>query len=163
MVMNKTRTVFVLLSVWLLCGCAAMTEHRVGRSGDQLTACPAWPRCVSSFESSERHGIAALELIAEPQRAWAAARLAVAKLPRTQIVEEQDDYLRAEIRSPWYFYTDDLELLLDADQQQIHVRSTGRIGYYDFEVNRERVEALRHALCMAGQVRCKADESLSAR
>lgn len=78
-------------------------------------------------------------------------------MARTRIVEEQADYLRAEITSPWHFYTDDLELLLRPHQKQIAVRSTGRIGYYDFEVNRDRVEALRTALCQASMVACRDD------
>lgn len=140
----------------LLVGCGAFTEHRVGRVDDHLSACPAWPRCVSSFETSARHGIEPLALTAPPARAWAAARLAVASLPRTRIVEEQADYLRAEIVSPWHFYTDDLELLLRPEQNEIAVRSTGRIGYYDFQVNRDRVEALRLTLCQASMVACAA-------
>lgn len=154
--MNKTVWTIVL-SCLLLTSCGAFTEHRVGRFDDRLSACPAWPRCVSSFEDSERHGIAPLTLTAEPDRAWAAARLAVARMPRTRIVDEQADYLRAEVTSPWHFYTDDLELLLRADQQEIAIRSTGRIGYYDFEVNRDRVEALRTALCQASMVACAND------
>lgn len=154
--MNKTVWTTVL-SCLLLTGCGAFTEHRVGRVDDRLSACPAWPRCVSSFEDSERHGIAPLTLTAEPDRAWAAARLAVARMPRTRIVDEQADYLRAEVTSPWHFYTDDLELLLRANQQEIAIRSTGRIGYYDFEVNRDRVEALRTALCQASMVACAND------
>lgn len=154
--MNKTVWMSLISSLWLS-GCGAFTEHRVGRIDDRLSACPAWPRCVSSFETSERHGIAPLALTAEPVRAWAAARLAVAKMPRTRIVDEQADYLRAEITSPWHFYTDDLELLLQPKQRQIAVRSTGRIGYYDFEVNRDRVEALRASLCQASMVTCATD------
>lgn len=150
----KKAAFFAFVST-LLAGCGAFTEHRVGRIQDRLTACPAWPRCVSSFENSQRHGIAPLALTAEAARAWSAARLAVASMERTRIVDEQADYLRAEITSPWHFYTDDLELLLRVEQKEIAVRSTGRIGYYDFEVNRDRVEALRAALCQASMVACR--------
>lgn len=60
--MNKAA--WITLASGLLAGCGAFTEHRVGRIQDRLTACPAWPRCVSSFEDTERHGIAPLALTA---------------------------------------------------------------------------------------------------
>ena len=129
-----------------LVGCGAMTEHRVGMVDGQLTDCPQWPRCVSSQESNPDKQVAPFQLHMESDRAWDETRDVVRDMERTRIVEERAEYLRAEVVSPWRFYTDDLELLLHAGEGVMHVRSTGRIGYYDFNVNRNRVEALRRKL-----------------
>ena len=40
-------------------------------------------------------------------------------------------------------YRDDVELLYTPDKNRVDVRSASKIGYYDFGVNRERIEALR--------------------
>jgi uncharacterized protein (DUF1499 family) len=65
--------------------------------------------------------------------------------PRTSIVKEEGDYLHAEARSFLFRFVDDVEFLLDADQQVIHVRSASRIGYSDLGVNRRRIERIRSA------------------
>jgi len=43
-------------------------------------------------------------------------------------------------------FVDDIEFLLDTANQQVQVRSASRLGYRDFDVNRERVEAIRAAV-----------------
>lgn len=40
-------------------------------------------------------------------------------------------------------YVDDVEFLLDPARSRIDVRSSSRIGYYDFQINRERIEDIR--------------------
>lgn len=135
----------VLVVILSLTGCAAFTERSTGVEQGLLTDCPSWPRCVSSAENAERQ-VEPLRIVGDVQFAWQAARSAVSSMTRTTIVAEQSDYLHAEIKSPWNFYTDDLELLLQPEQRQIAIRSSGRIGYYDFNVNRDRVEMLRAAL-----------------
>lgn len=143
---DQWRTALFTFLALALSGCGAMTEHRVGVVEGELTECPQWPRCVSSQAADSEKQIAPFQLRMEAEPAWAETRQVVQDMTRTTIVEETEDYLRAEITSPWRFYTDDLELLLYPGEGVMHVRSTGRIGYYDFNVNRDRVEALREAL-----------------
>ena len=45
-------------------------------------------------------------------------------------------------------YTDDVELWFCNEPGKVEVRSSSRVGYYDFNVNRERVERLRQALAV---------------
>ncbi|MDI9554865.1 MAG: DUF1499 domain-containing protein, partial [Pseudomonadota bacterium] len=40
-------------------------------------------------------------------------------------------------------FVDDVEFLFDDAAKLIHVRSASRVGVYDFEVNRNRVEDIR--------------------
>jgi uncharacterized protein (DUF1499 family) len=83
---------------------------------------------------------------------WDDAIATLAAMPRTRIVARDKRYVYAEVTSPWGVYTDNLEMLLDPGSGRVDVRSSARLGYYDFEVNRERVEALREALAAKGLI-----------
>jgi uncharacterized protein (DUF1499 family) len=78
-----------------------------------------------------------------PATAMRTLQTLIAALPGATIVEARDDYLRAEFRSRWMGYVDDLELVPDASAGVVHVRSASRLGRRDLGVNRARVEALR--------------------
>lgn len=108
-----------------------------------LKPCPGSPNCVSSLAEGEGHAVAPLPFSGPPSAAWEKLRKALSSMPRTTIVMQTDDYLRAEAVSRLWRFVDDIECVLDAEKQVIHVRSASRIGYSDFGVNRKRVEALR--------------------
>ena len=93
-----------------------------------------------------RHRVAAFEIVVSPGDAWRIAREIVKESPRTLIVEETDEYLRAECRSALFRFVDDLELQLRPNEGIIAVRSASRVGYSDLGANRRRVEALRAML-----------------
>jgi uncharacterized protein (DUF1499 family) len=118
-----------------------------------MAPCPESPNCVSSEAADAAHAVAPFELAAAPERAWAAAREAVAELPRTRIAEERPGYLRAVCRSRLLRFADDLELELRTDPDRIAVRSASRVGYSDLGVNRRRVESLRARLRERGVLR----------
>ena len=78
------------------------------------------------------------------------AKVAMAKLSAVvkamdgaTVVTMEDGYLYAEFKSKTMRYTDDFEARLDAAANVIHVRSASRLGKRDFDVNRQRVEAIR--------------------
>jgi len=60
-----------------------------------------------------------------------------------RITEEKAGYLHAEFRSALFGFVDHVELRLDEAANRIDVRSASRTGYYDFGVNRRRVEEIR--------------------
>ena len=61
-----------------------------------------------------------------------------------------ENHIRAEIYSRVFNFIDDLDLIIDHQQGLIHIRSAARTGYYDFGVNRRRIEKLRIRLQQAG-------------
>lgn len=73
------------------------------------------------------------------------ARLLTAQ-ERTVVVQQTSDYLYAQCTTALLHFTDDVEFWLNADKQQIEVRSASRIGRKDFNVNRARIETLRNLL-----------------
>lgn len=125
----------------------------LGASERRLAPCPDAPRCVSSDARDESRRVEPFKLAAPAEQAWQTAVEAVQRLPRTRIVTRTGDYLHAEVKSPVFRFVDDLELHLRPEEDLIAVRSAARIGYYDFGVNRRRVENLRERLRAAGVVR----------
>ena len=59
------------------------------------------------------------------------------------IVEQSEDYLRAESSTRVLKFKDDLEFWLDPSGGVIHFRSASRLGRKDFGVNRDRMETIR--------------------
>lgn len=111
----------------------------------KLPLCLNSPNCVSSQANptDTRHFIAPFKISGNPDKAWTALKKALGSRSRTVITHETKDTLHAEATSLVLHFVDDINLILDADAQLIHVRSASRIGHSDFGVNRKRVEALR--------------------
>lgn len=145
--------VAIPLAALCLAACTGNSPANLGVSDSGLAPCPSSPNCVSSDAQDNNHRIAPLQLAAPATEAWQAAREQVAELPRTHIVSEAPGYLHAECRSALLGFIDDLELNLRPSEGIIAVRSAARLGYSDFGVNRERVEALRAALLSRGIAR----------
>ncbi len=125
-----------------LAGCSGgRPPSAPGMTGGRLAPCPDSPNCVSSEAVDERR--------VEPLRysgggAEARARLleVLSGMERARVVQSTDDYLHAEFRSAVFGFVDDVEFYF-SPPGTIQVRSASRTGYYDFGVNRERVETLR--------------------
>ncbi len=121
------------------------TPASSGEGVTQLAPCPDTPNCVSSQAGDAGHSIAPLSFQGPPGPALDRLADIVQHMPRTTVTAQQDGYLHAEVRSRVFRFVDDLEFLLDAGQQLIHVRSAARTGYSDLGVNRRRVERIRKA------------------
>jgi uncharacterized protein (DUF1499 family) len=130
----------------LLSGCASLSGGPTGIVNGELQPCPPGPHCVSSDDTRPSFRIAPLQVIVAPAVAWRGLKAHVASLPRTEIAGEHSGYLHLTFTSRWLRFTDDVEFLLRADRGEIAVRSSSRLGYYDFGVNRERLESIRAAL-----------------
>ena len=72
-------------------------------------------------------------------------RAAVLSLPRTTLVDEKPHYLYFESLTKSGKFTDDVEFLLPEGENVIHMRSSSRVGFNDWNVNRNRLEAVRQA------------------
>ena len=129
--------------------CAAEPAISPAPPGSGLSPCPDSPNCVSSDAHDQQHQIAPLTFSTPAAEAWQLLQEQLAKLPRTAVVTENPGYLHVECRSKLFGFVDDLEFQLRAAQGLIAVRSAARTGYYDFGVNRQRIEELRAALLAA--------------
>ncbi len=122
-----------------------------GMAGSMFAPCPAAPNCVSSDARDPRHAIAPFIPKSPAEETWPEIRAAILALPRTRLVVDDESYLHAECRSLLGF-TDDLEIQRRPGENAIAVRSAARSGYYDFGVNRRRVETLRGLLQKRGLI-----------
>ena len=136
-----------------LLGWAGRRPAALGVHDGRLAPCAARPNCVSSDAADAAHRVEPFRLALPAPEAWAAARRAVAKLPRVTVVTEREGYLHAECESRLLRFVDDLELQLRPADGAIAVRSASRLGYSDLGVNRARVEELRERLRAQGALR----------
>ncbi|MEO8439738.1 MAG: DUF1499 domain-containing protein [Spartobacteria bacterium] len=118
-----------------------------------IVPCPSSPNCVSTEAQDKTHAVEPFLVLASRDDLWAQVREILLSLPRTSLAEENPNYLHAECRSAKLGFIDDLELQLRSEQGKVVVRSAARSGYYDFGVNRRRVEQLRQLLQVRGLIR----------
>ena len=131
-----------VIGCMIMISCAGQRPLNLGVNGGKLTECPSSPNCVSSQAADEDHQIAPLRYEGAKADALARLKAVVTSYGRTTIIEERDDYLRAEFKSAIMGFVDDVEFYFP-DEHVIHVRSASRLGYSDLGVNRKRVEKLR--------------------
>lgn len=137
----KTLLVFSLTMLTFSCSKGPAPDLRTA-----FAPCADSPNCVSSDARDQRHAIAPLLLKTRTEDEWRQIRDSVFTLPRTKLLRERGNYLRAECRSAVFGFVDDLEVQLRLEDGIVAVRSASRTGYYDFGVNRRRVEKLRGLL-----------------
>ena len=84
-----------------------------------------------------------VENISEP---FESIKQIIENTPRTQIVENDRDYLHAEVTSRIMKYIDDLEVSYIPENNRIIIRSESRVGEGDFGVNKKRVDLIKNNL-----------------
>lgn len=139
------------LGISLLAPGGGYAQAPGARSG-LLAACPQQNNCVNSDATDPRHAIAPFHLEVPAAEAWGDLKRLLETTPNTRIVRATPDYLSAEVTTGWFHFTDDVEFLLRAQQREIAIRSASRSAYYDFSVNRDRIESLRAKLREKGIV-----------
>ncbi len=127
--------------------CIAETGAGMSEQTEKLSPCPDSPNCVQSEYPDHKSYLKPLDLQdKDPGEILQVLQQVLDDMPRSRIVEQQSDYLRAEFTSRIFKFVDDLELRYDPAAGVMHIRSASRSGYYDFGVNRKRVEYIRAAL-----------------
>jgi uncharacterized protein (DUF1499 family) len=77
-----------------------------------------------------------------PEEAWQGIRTVIEGLGG-KIIHSEPTYLWATFSSKLFGFVDDVELRMEPEEKLIHIRSGARVGYFDFGVNRNRVEKIR--------------------
>ena len=117
----------------------------LGLKGGRLAPCPASPNCVCSQDQDKGHAVLPLRFSGDRRAAMRRLRAVVDGMQGATVIESTDDYLRAEFKSDFFGFVDDVEFFA-MDPDLIHVRSASRLGKADFGVNRKRVETIRGEL-----------------
>ncbi len=113
-----------------------------GQKGGRVSGCPGTPNCISSEGPDEAHRIAPLTAGPAIEGVFDCLRAIVSGMDRVTILEADQENIRAEFRTLLGF-VDDVEFRFDRENGAILMRSASRVGYWDFGVNRRRLEEIR--------------------
>lgn len=116
-------------------------QTETGLIDNRLRPCPSSPNCVCS-EDNNKSAIKPVVFNMEPETAWTQAGESIRQIGG-EINKRTDTYLHATFTSKIFGFVDDMELRMDMENKIIHLRSASRIGYFDFGVNRKRVDAFK--------------------
>lgn len=109
----------------------------------RLAECVDGPHCVSSTSSNPDRYTRPIPYTGTREAAHERLIAILRRMPRNQIVSDDGDRIRATFTSAVFGFVDDVECAFSTDRMVIEVRSSSRIGYYDFGVNHGRVETIR--------------------
>ena len=111
-----------------------------------------FPRSVSSDTYLPIYRVKPFQLIVDIDEAWPAIKKEIELMDRAQVVEQTHDSMTAHVKSKIFRFVDVLDLVYRPKKNTVGVRSAAKIGFYDFGVNRSRVERLRSALKARGVI-----------
>jgi uncharacterized protein (DUF1499 family) len=107
---------------------------------------------VCSDATEKKHYIEPYQLKVKPSKGWKILKEVISSLPRMTITSATNNYLHAQARSRIFGFIDDIEFQLRPQQNIIAIRSAARLGYYDFGVNRRRIEEIGKKLQARGTI-----------
>ncbi len=134
--------IFTCLFLYLMIGCSNANENAPMKS-KRLSPCPESPNCVSSLTKDEAHAINPLTYTGYSLDAFARFKKILLDMPDTRLVTGNEDYIHVEFRTRFLGFVDDVEAQLNTSDNTIEIRSASRTGYWDFGVNKKRVESIR--------------------
>jgi len=137
---------FTFLSI-ALSGCSGTRPANLGEINQTLQPCPDKPNCVSSMapQNDQTHFIEPLS-IHNQDAPLEPVEKELERRPEANIIVSSEDYLYAEFTSDLMGFVDDVEFMVSSEQSIIHVRSASRLGYKDFDANRDRIESIRQTI-----------------
>lgn len=139
----------VLMSISLMLGACGLGSAKLRQAQGPLAPCDGGPHCVSSQSEDPKRYVEALRYTGSREAAHQRLVAVLSMDPAFKLIANTPDYLHVEVTTPIMRYVDDVEFLFAPREARIDVRSSSRIGYYDFQTNRERVEAIRTAFAKA--------------
>ncbi|MDZ7994624.1 MAG: DUF1499 domain-containing protein [Nostoc sp. EfeVER01] len=134
-----------LISSLILPG-ATWAASSLGVENGHLSSCPASDNCVVSQNADAKHAIDPIPYHVDRNAAREILLKVIGVVPRTEIVEQTDNYIHALSKSRIFQFVDDVEFYLPPNESVIHLRSASRVGESDLGVNRRRAEQIRLAL-----------------
>lgn len=111
-----------------------------------LAECSPRPNCVSSLATDETHRVPPIRFTGPVEAAQERLRRIVKLMPRSVIIKDEPGYLAVIFRSKVFGFVDEAEFSFDEKGGAINFRSGARSGYFDFGVNRSRLEEIRESL-----------------
>jgi uncharacterized protein (DUF1499 family) len=139
----KRRYLLMLALTFILTGCSTEQTIKAGVPSGRLSPCPKSSNCVSSLSEDKSHQVEPLTYNATLEEARERLVSVINSMKRSEILTVENNYIHATFTSFLFRFVDDVEFSFDDERKVIDVRSASRAGYYDFGVNRDRVEEIR--------------------
>lgn len=133
--------------------CAGHAQESRGGTPADLAPCPDSPNCVSTKSKDTARAMPPLPYLKSGEESMDRLVSIVREMKRATIVSATPSYLHAEFRSALFRFVDDVEFVLDDSARVIHFRSASRTGYYDFGVNRRRMQEISDRYLSAAEKR----------
>jgi uncharacterized protein (DUF1499 family) len=124
--------------LFMFIGCSGSLPASIG----DFAPCPESPHCVSTKSSSEEQGIQPFKYSVPKEEAKQRILEIVRKMPGAEVRINRENFVHSEFTSSIMGFVDDVEFYFEEDGI-INFRSSSRIGYYDFDTNRNRMEEMR--------------------
>lgn len=121
------------------------SPDNLGVNDGHLSSCPDSPNCVLSENTDDAHLISPIAYNTDLDTARETLLKILTVVPRTQVIEQTEDYIHAQSESRLMGFIDELEFYFPEDEKVIHLRSASRLGESDLGVNRRRLEQIRFA------------------
>lgn len=137
----------LLVSLGLLVACSTTSDAKLSTVMPpiKISPCPDYPRCVSTESKMPKQRMEPIRYSGSPEAAQERLNQIMKRMPRATITTDVPGYLAAEFESRLLSFTDDVEFMFDPEDPIIKFRSGARVGYYDFDVNRARMEYIIQA------------------
>jgi uncharacterized protein (DUF1499 family) len=134
---GRMKIVTLFLIVMSAVGCSGHAP-----TPGALSPCPGSPNCVSTKSDDPGRAMPPLPYLDSGRESMDRLVRIIREMKRATIVTAAPSYLHAEFRSALFRFVDDVEFVLDDSARLVHFRSASRTGYYDFGVNRRRMEQI---------------------
>ncbi|WP_245546235.1 DUF1499 domain-containing protein [Marinomonas posidonica] len=119
----------------------------LGVTDGQLKPCSSAPNCVSTQADQTDDVHYADPVVYSGGRQDMQLRIEAYMLRQgAKLVDNSLGYAHFEVESDIVGYIDDIEFYLPESDSVVHIRSSSRIGYSDFGVNRDRVRQIQNLL-----------------
>jgi len=119
------------------------TPTYLGHNQGLLAEMPSKPNAVSSQTTATDKFVSPLPYNGSTHETHAAVIAALKSMANNEIKVNESNYLYTVFTTKVLRFHDDVEILLDEQNKQVHFRSQSRAGHSDLGVNRERYEAFK--------------------
>lgn len=122
-----------------------MNNSEKNNTNDQkiLSPCGKMPNCVSSLNIDDKNVVDPLTYYGNRDDAKEALIKIIESINSRGTVVSQGDYIHSQFVSSLFGFTDDVEFMIDDRNKKIQLKSSSRVGLYDWGVNRKRIETIR--------------------
>ena len=129
--------------IFICCFSIMLGEGSEGKN--MLKECPNTPNCVSSESKDKKHYVEPIAFTGSAEEIKKELIKVIEKF-QGKVIENKTNYLEAAFYSKFFGFEDIADFEIDPNKKIINIRSAAQTGWYDFGVNRKRMEKIRSEL-----------------